>query len=97
MKIKNTNIIISLPTYKIGMDKNIFNERIQTFYNLIYLDNKHHGYASIYDANCGLTFDFNMFNKFGSINDNGLQTTFEVLKEWLPHLVILKTDNSTPN
>lgn len=96
MNIKNTNIIICLPTYKIGINKNIFNGRIETFNNLLYLDNEHHGYASIYDTNYGITYDFRMFNKFGSINEYGLQTIFEVLKEWLPHLVILESDNNTP-
>ena len=75
--IRNTNIIICLPTYKYPFDATLFNCRVETFNNLLYLDIMTHGHAYLLDSNLNLKYDDSMFNiHTGTINNLGLRTIF---------------------
>lgn len=76
-QLKHTNIIICLPTYKYGKALDVYNWRIETFNNLLYLDVSTHEYAYIIDSNEVLKYDYSMFNRFtGKINNYGLKLIF---------------------
>lgn len=78
--IQHTNIIICLPTYKYPFDTSLFNCRVETFNNLLYLDVLTHRHAYILDSNLNLQYDYTMFNTYsGSINNRGLRTIFKDL------------------
>lgn len=78
--IQHTNIIICLPTYKCPFDTSLFNCRVETFNNLLYLDILTHGHAFLLDSNLNLEYDYSMFNKYsGSMNNRGLATIFKDL------------------
>lgn len=80
-KIQHTNIILCLPTFEYNAI--IFNSRIETFNNMLYLDNKIHNYAEILDSNLDLSYDYSMFCKFtGRLNNRGMNNIFQNLK-WL--------------
>lgn len=86
-QIKYTNIIICLPTYKYGYLQNMFNWRVETFNNLLYLDVMTHEHAYLLDTNKKLNYDFYMFNKqLGFINNNGMKTIFHNLKELISEI-----------
>lgn len=73
--IKNTNLIICLPTYKCNELTNMFNCRIENFNLLLCLDVMSHEYAYVVDSNLNLKCDYNMFHKrSGSISNNGVYT-----------------------
>lgn len=74
--IKHTNIILGLPTYKIGSFYNMFNWRVEMFNNLLYQDNFQHKYVSLFDCNYNLQYDFTMFQKRGQLNNHGLLNIF---------------------
>lgn len=76
--INFTNIILCLPTFRCTNYSTMFNFRIETFNNLLYLDNHTHNYAEILDSNFNLTYDYDMFNKrFGTLNNRGLKQIFD--------------------
>lgn len=71
----HTNIIICLPVYNCGYYSNVFNWRVETFNNLLYLDVSTHEYAYIMDSNSNLSYDYDMFpGQKGYINELGLRT-----------------------
>lgn len=78
--VQHTNIIICLPTYKYPFDTSLFNCRVETFNNLLYLDVLTHGHAYLLDSNLNLQYDYTMFKTYsGSINQHGLRTVFKDL------------------
>lgn len=61
--VQHTNVMIVLPTYKsCSTSLNLFNSRIESFNNLLYLDNIRHKYAYLIDSNKNLDYSPNMFN-----------------------------------
>lgn len=77
-EIKNTNLIICLPTYKFTDFSTMFNSRMEIFNNLLYLDIHTHGYAELLDSNLYLSYDYDMFHKhYGSINNYGMEVIFD--------------------
>lgn len=73
LNINHTNFIICLPTFKYMKNANImFNSRIETFNNLLYLDVNSFKYAHILDSNLNLPYDHGTYNKHdGSLNKHG--------------------------
>lgn len=53
-KVQNTNIIICVPTFKLSNYSILFNWRIETFNNLLYLDLQTYNYATVFDSNLDL-------------------------------------------
>lgn len=85
--IKHTNVIICLPTYKYGYLHNMFNWRVETFNNLLYLDITTHQHAYLLDSNKKITYDFHMFHKhFGFLNNNGMYTIINNIKELISEI-----------
>lgn len=85
-KVQNTNVVICVPTYKYGHDREylLYNQRVENFNNLLYLDALTHEYAYIFDSNKKLKYDYSMFkNSSGSINNNGLRVMFKALKNYM--------------
>ncbi|CAH0727010.1 unnamed protein product, partial [Brenthis ino] len=76
--IQNTNIIICLPTYKYSNLSPVFNWRIETFNNLLYLDITTYNYAYLLDCNLNLKCDYSMFSKYtGRVNNGGMKNIFD--------------------
>lgn len=77
LPLNHTNIIICLPTFKIGNLTRMYNCRIEHFNNLLYLDTLTHEHVYLIDSNRKLTYDNSMFNLYtGNINDHGMNTVF---------------------
>ena len=58
----------------------LFNWRIETFNNLLDLDLQTYNYATPFDSNLNLSYDFTMFSKFSrKINDRGMRNVFHNL------------------
>ncbi|KAG7295082.1 hypothetical protein JYU34_022551 [Plutella xylostella] len=75
--LHHTNILICLPTFKCHDHTSMFNWRVETFNNLIYLDALTHEHIFVLDSNANLTYDYNMFSRGqGQLNDKGMQTVF---------------------
>lgn len=78
--IQNTNIIICVPTFKLSNYSTLFNWRIETFNNLLHLDLQTYNYATAFDSNLDLCYDFTMFSKFDrKINNHGMRNIFHNL------------------
>lgn len=86
-EIDHTNIIICLPTYKCGEFNMMFNSRVEIFNNLVYLDALTYKHVYVYDTNCKLSYDHNMFNgRQGVLNNYGMRCVFSNLKLQISHL-----------
>lgn len=92
MTVQHTNVIICLPTYKNDPSTIMYNSRIETFNNLLYLDIYTHNYAILFDTNLDLVFDRSMFKHNGSINYFGMVNIFNNLKCY-----VSQTDNQEHN
>lgn len=74
LEVQHTNVIICLPTFIFNGYSTMFRTRVETFNNLLYMDNLIHEYAFIFDSNLELTYDYGMFSKlYGTLNDNGMR------------------------
>lgn len=88
-QISHTNVIICTPTYKLQNYTNIYNWRIETFNNLLYLDILSHEHAYFLDCNCNLNYDHTMFDLLkGRINNYGLRNIFENLLHLINDITI---------
>lgn len=77
-----TNIIICTPTYKCGPFSNMYNSRVETFNNLLYLDTQTHEYAWMLDSNTNLQYDYTMFSgPQYTINDSGIRIILGDIKQ----------------
>lgn len=77
-EITNTNIIICTPTYKFFTNNYLYNSRVETFNNLLYLDTITHEHAYFLDSNENLIYDDTMFDRrTGAINRFGMQSLFK--------------------
>uniref|UniRef100_A0A2A4JBF1 Uncharacterized protein n=1 Tax=Heliothis virescens TaxID=7102 RepID=A0A2A4JBF1_HELVI len=84
LPIQHTNVIVCVPTYKITDFNGMFNWRVESFCNLLYLDSLTHNYATFLDSNLNLKYDFTMFSKFkGTVNNFGMKTIFDDLKYYI--------------
>lgn len=80
LKIQHTNVILCVPTFKLSNFSTMFNWRIETFNNLLHLDLQTYGYATAFDTNLDLLYDFSMFSRINrKINDRGMSNIFNNL------------------
>ena len=87
-EISHTNVIICTPTYKFFNNNYLFNSRIETFNNLLYLDILTHGHAYFLDSNKNLRYDDTMFDRrTGRINDFGMHTIFKDIKNMITFML----------
>lgn len=79
-QMTHTNIIICTPTYVRGSP--IYNYKIDTFNNLLYMDLEYHKYAYFFDSNNALEFKFDMFSdRTGKLNKSGINFIFKNIME----------------
>lgn len=79
-KLNHTNIVICFPTYNCGRYSSLFNWRVETFNNLLYLDIVTHEHAYLLDCNLNLTYDYSNFSRHsGRVNNQGMNTIFQDL------------------
>lgn len=102
--LTHTNFIICLPTFKYTMeDKNImFNNRVDMFNNLIYIDVETHKYAYILDSNLNLPYTYDSYNqRYGSLNNKGLSIILFDLQNLILYLnttiVLTEVDEAPTN
>lgn len=77
-EINHTNLILCSPTYKYENNTNLYNSRVETFNNLLFLDILTHEYAYLLDSNKNLTYDYTEYNKrTGAINNTGIKIIFK--------------------
>lgn len=82
--VRHTNVILCLPTYRIGRYSNMYNWRVEHFNNLLYLDLLTHEHAYLLDSNKNVVYDYSMFNrKNGTLNDFGYHTIFKDLSNYI--------------
>jgi hypothetical protein len=91
--IHHTNVIICLPTFKYGPYINFFNQRIEAFNRLLYLDNAENEYAFILDSNKNLNYSSKMFNRYGFANRLALSTIFSDISILIHDINISYTEN----
>lgn len=90
LQLNHTNFIICLPTFKYMDNFNImYNSRIDTFNNLIYMDVQTYSYAFILDSNLNLPYTHDTYNHWhGNLNNKGFNIVISDLQE-----LILDLDN----
>lgn len=78
--VQHTNVILCLPTFKLGKNLFFFNKRIEAFNAHLYSINLKYKYAYILDSNRNLQYSRNMFmSSNGSLNNRGLRVIFDDL------------------
>lgn len=97
LKIQHTNVFICLPTFRQGLYKSLlFNQRVETFNNLLYLDNLKYEYAYVIDSNRNLTYDNDMFTTYkGTLNNRGLRQIFSDLNGLMNDVLLPYVDDPT--
>lgn len=76
--ITNTNVIVAAPTYILG--KMIYNYRIESFNNELFIKCLDLTNVHVFDSNKELTMD--MFSEYsGKINKNGIKCIFHYITE----------------
>lgn len=79
-KLRHTNILLCLPTYKCARSKDLFNWRVEIFNHILYMDNMSYTYAYLVDSNLKLKYDSTMFHSVtGRINNYGLNVIFQYI------------------
>lgn len=94
--ITHTNIILCLPTYRYHEYSMMYNWRVETFNNMLYMDNESHNYAIIFDSNLELSCDYYMFSKYsGLLNNNGMINIFQYLNQLITdNIMYLDTETN---
>lgn len=70
--IVHTNILVCMPTYKYSENTNVFNWRVESFNNLLYLDVLSNEHVYLMDPNVNLSYDHTMFLRYGQLNAVGI-------------------------
>lgn len=84
--LNHTNFVICLPTYKY-IHSELFNQRVEAFNNLLYLDVQTHQYAYLNDSNLELSYKSDMyFIRSGAVNDHGFKIMFKGLNKTINHI-----------
>lgn len=93
LPLNHTNFIICLPTFKYMDNSNImFNSRIDTFNNLIYMDVQTYNYAFILDSNLNLPYTHDTYNQWsGILNNKGFNIVISDLQDLILDLATLNT------
>lgn len=83
LPLNHTNFIICLPTFKYMENHNImYNSRIETFNNLLYMDAQTCNYAYVLDSNLNLPYTYNTYNKrHNTLNNKGLNIIVSDLEQ----------------
>lgn len=94
--LNHTNFVICLPTFKYMDNTNImFNSRVDTFNNLIYMDVETYHYAYILDSNLNLSYTWDTYNqRHGHLNNNGFTQVVSDLQDFILDLETVNTSNS---
>lgn len=92
-QLSHTNFIICLPTFKYMDNSNVmFNSRIDTFNNLIYMDVQTYNYAFILDSNLNLPYTYDTYNYWhGNLNNKGFNIVISDLQDLILDLDTLNT------
>lgn len=86
--LEYTNIILCLPTYRCKKFSAVFNWRVETFNNLLYLDILSNNYAYLVDSNLQLSYDDRMFSYVnGNVNNQGMKSIFDNVKYLVDDLI----------
>lgn len=86
-QIKNTNLILCLPTFRYGYYSNLYNSRIEHFNQILYQDIVNHQYAYLIDSNQNLPYDYTVFSGYrGTINDKGSQIILTQARQVINYL-----------
>lgn len=93
LQLNHTNFIICLPTFKYMDNSNImFNSRIDTFNNLIYMDVQTYNYAFILDSNLNLPYTHDTYNHwYGNLNNKGFSIVISDLQDLILDLDSVNT------
>lgn len=99
INIKHTTVLICIPTFKQGINTEMFNSRIESFNFLLDKDVIAHEYAYLVDSNLNLNYDNTMFHRLsGTLNNRGLKQVFRdvnqrinIINDWLIKTDIEKT------
>lgn len=96
IELSHTNFIICLPTFKYMIDANLmYNSRVETFNNLIYLDINTCNYAYLLDSNSNLSYDYDTYSKrYGTLNSSGLNIVMSDLQNLILSQCNLNATNS---
>ncbi|KAG7305369.1 hypothetical protein JYU34_009432 [Plutella xylostella] len=96
--IENTNILICMPTYKYNGYKTMYNWRVETFNNLLYLDVSTHEHVFLMDSNENIKYSFDMFSQQGCVNNVGMNVVFDDIVHSLNKIMDITNnfDNSSP-
>lgn len=106
---QHTNVVICVPTFRCGRYTEMYNRRVESFNNLLYLDALTHEHVYVFDSNLNLSYDYgNMFSGIqGKLNRKGMQTLFYNLKADIQELnlyltskkpsTISVTENNSPS
>lgn len=82
LPLNHTNFIICLPTFKYMEKHNImYNSRIDTFNNLLYMDVQTYMYAYVLDSNLNLPYTYNTYNRHSTLNNKGLNIIVSDLEQ----------------
>lgn len=86
--IQQTNVILCMPTYKIGLNYyTLFNRRVEQFINLLCRDVVTHEYAYIFDSNKNITWDSAMYRLHkGTLNNYGMQVIFDDIVTYINYI-----------
>lgn len=83
-KLMHTNVILCLPNYKLKNNINLYNRRLETFNQLLYINNWTFQYTYIFDTNLNLEYNHKMFKRStGKINNKALYSIFQDLKLYI--------------
>lgn len=94
LDVNNTNVIITLPTFKCNNNYNIiYNSRLEIFNNMLYMDNVEHQYAYILDSNLNLSYHQSTYTSSGALKDYAMKTIFDDLY----NLQLEILEENTPN
>lgn len=94
-KFQHTNFIICLPTYQCAQYKTMFNYRIETFNNLLWLDAATYEYAYILDSNLELTYNAKMFDhRRGTVNSKGINVIMKNLHDLIVQILDCNTEET---
>lgn len=79
-KVKHTNIVICLPTYKYYMATDAYNWRVDNFRKLLHLEVQALNHVFLFDPNKNGTYDSSMIHRHsGTINNSGMRAIFKGL------------------
>ena len=74
LRVQHTNIIICSPIFKYSDNANLYNKRIESFNELLYVENCNYEFAYILDCNKNLTYSPEDYTRRGYLNKYRFRT-----------------------